>query len=209
MGEGRAQWGVVLLVVVAHGLALFAFRPSPATGRPLARGAGVIHVRQIPADSLSPSPQLAPVIPAAAGVADVPGLSGFAPPQRDRTARQDRPPGERAAEEQQATAQEDAFLDYLPRSRLSVAPAVLTSVDVGFPPEVTGIVALNVQITLFIDETGTVRRVRFDSAAIPPAFAAAVLDTFLKARFKPAEVDNAAVRSRIRLEVEFRATGTS
>jgi hypothetical protein len=95
--------------------------------------------------------------------------------------------------------------EYLPRNRLSVVPQVLTNVDVQFPAEVTGIVDLKAQITLFVDEKGTVRRVRFDSAAIPSSFAAAVLDTFLKTRFKPGEVDGLAVRSQIRLEVEFHA----
>ncbi len=66
----------------------------------------------------------------------------------------------------------------LPRNRLSVVPQVLTNVDVQFPAEVSGIVDLKVQITLFVDEEGTVRRLRFDSAAIPSSFAAAVLDTF-------------------------------
>ena len=95
--------------------------------------------------------------------------------------------------------------EYLPRDRLSVVPQVLTNVDVQFPADVSGIVDLKVQITLFVDEKGTVRRLRFDSAAIPSSFAAAVLDTFLKARFKPGEVDGVVVRSQIRLEVEFRA----
>jgi periplasmic protein TonB len=64
---------------------------------------------------------------------------------------------------------------------------------------------LTARITLFIDEKGTVRRLRFDSAGIPSAFATSVLDTFLNARFKPGEVDGVAVRSQVRLEVEFHA----
>jgi hypothetical protein len=102
-------------------------------------------------------------------------------------------------------SEEGGVEEYLPRNRLSVVPQVLTNVDVQFPTEVSGIVDLRVRITLFVDEKGTVRRVRFDSAAIPSSFAAAVLDTFLKARFKPGEVDGVAARSQIRLQVEFHA----
>jgi hypothetical protein len=102
-------------------------------------------------------------------------------------------------------AEQGGVEEYLPRNRLSVVPQVLTNVEVQFPADVSGIVDLKVQVTLFVDEYGTVRRVRFDTAAIPSSFAAAVLDTFLKARFKPGEVDGVAVRSQIRLEIEFRA----
>ena len=50
-------------------------------------------------------------------------------------------------------SEEGGVDEYLPRNRLSVAPQVLTSVDVQFPPEVSGIVDLKIQITLFVDET--------------------------------------------------------
>ncbi|MDB5857460.1 MAG: TonB family protein [Ramlibacter sp.] len=94
---------------------------------------------------------------------------------------------------------------YVPRGQLTVAPRPLREVDVPFPPDVSGIVDLNVQLSLFIDEGGVVRRVQLDRPEIPPAFARAVAETFQSIPFKPGEIDGVAVRSRIHLEVEFHA----
>ena len=103
-------------------------------------------------------------------------------------------------------AGEAAFLDYLPRSLLSAPAQPLTSIQVRFPDAVSGLVDLKVQATLFIDENGTVRRARVDSPAVPGEFIQAVFDTFLPAQFKPGQVETVAVRSQLRIEVEFRAT---
>jgi hypothetical protein len=100
-----------------------------------------------------------------------------------------------------------APLEYLPRSRLTVPPRPVAQVHVPFPPEVKGVVDLRVQIALFIDDAGTVQRVRLDSPNVPPTFAQAIQDTFLATRFTPGEVDRQPVASMIRLEVEF-AAGT-
>jgi hypothetical protein len=94
---------------------------------------------------------------------------------------------------------------YVPRGQLTRAPQPLAEVDVPFPQDVSGLVDLRVQVSLFIDETGQVRRVQFDSAAVPPAFARAVVDTFTRARFSPGEIGRAPVPSQIRIEVEFHA----
>ena len=99
----------------------------------------------------------------------------------------------------------DPFLDYVPRSRLTVAPRPLSAVDVNFP-SVEGLVDLRVQVTLFIDESGTVRKVRIDTPDVPADFARAISESFLPARFQPGEVETVAVRSQIRLEIDFRAT---
>jgi len=197
----RPHWVLVLVVVLAHGAALWAWsRPSWQLARGQFQGARVIHVQVIPVSSFSnavrptagaslevTAPQ-GPVIQAAEPPAPRP-----APLHEEPTRALGPDSGERGVEE------------YLPRNRLSVAPEVLTSVDVQFPAGVTGIVDLKARITLFVDEKGAVRRLRFDSAGIPASFAASVLDTFLNARFKPGEVDGVAVRSQVRLEVEFHA----
>ena len=191
--------------MLAHGLALFELsRPSLRLGHSAAQDSRIIHVRQIPAIA-SPQSEQEPIDGAAALYGDSAGGEATSPRAPEGAARAPGPVDEQIAKDRSAPEEGDAFLDYLPRSKLSVAPAPLTAVDVPFPAEVSGIVNLTVQLTLFIDEQGRVRRVRIDSAAIPSAFAAAVLNTFLEARFKPGEVDNVAVRSRVRLEVEFRA----
>ena len=179
-------------------------RPSLRLGHSAATGSRIIHVRQIPAIA-SPQSEQQPIDGAAALHGDSAAEVGSSPPALKGAARGPGPVDEQVAKDRSAPEEGGAFLDYLPRSKLSVAPAPLTAVDVPFPAEVSGIVNLTVQLTLFIDEQGRVRRVRIDSAAIPSAFAAAVLNTFLEARFKPGEVDNVAVRSQVRLEVEFHA----
>jgi periplasmic protein TonB len=119
----------------------------------------------------------------------------------------DRPPPGLA----HASADEDpdAFLDYLPRDRLTVPPTPLTDVQVPFPEQVAGTVNLRVVASLFIDEFGKVRRVRLDSPGVPSAFAHVIIDTFLATRFKPAEIETAPVRSHVRLEIEFRTGAAS
>ncbi|WP_427911744.1 energy transducer TonB [Ramlibacter sp. MMS24-I3-19] len=72
-------------------------------------------------------------------------------------------------------------------------------------PAIEGMVDLRIQLALFIDASGNVRRVRVDTADVPPAFAQVVQDAFLSARFQPGEVDAVPVPSQIRVEVEFGA----
>jgi hypothetical protein len=197
----RPHWAVVLLVVLAHGVALFGLsRPSLRMGRSQSLSTGVMHVHQVPVSSLPEAAQTGMDASSASTAPQVPALVPQERPERRLAAVR----GE-LVRELPTDAEQGAPVDYFPRDRLSVVPQVLTNVDVPFPAEVSGLVDLKVQITVFIDEYGTVRRVRVDSAAIPSPFAGAVLDTFLNARFKPGEVEGVAVRSQIRLEVEFRA----
>ena len=98
------------------------------------------------------------------------------------------------------------FDGYLPRKLLTAGPAPLENLQVKFPAEMPGIVDLRVNISLFIDEQGQVRRVRFDSSDIAPGFAAAIQETFGPARFKPGELDGLPVRSQLPLQVEFAAS---
>lgn len=91
---------------------------------------------------------------------------------------------------------------FLPRSALTLAPVASTPVLLDFPPGVPdGHYAT--ELTLFIDETGLVHRVRMDGPALPAALEAQARQAFLSTRFSPGEVAGRAVRSRIRLAVEF------
>lgn len=97
-------------------------------------------------------------------------------------------------------------MEYLPRNLLTVPPQPLSEVDVAFPSAVDGLVDLKIQVTLFIDEDGFVRKVRVDNPDVPQEFTQAIIDSFLPVRFKPGEVQTVAARSQLRVEIEFRAT---
>jgi hypothetical protein len=172
----RPHPGLVLTVALAHGAALWGMgRPSAQVGHGQADGSS--RVMHVRQVPAATPPAL---------LAAVPQARAEAPPEvqmRD----------------------ESAFADYLPRSKLSAAPQPQDIVDVPFPADVNGIVDLKVRIALFIDELGTVRRIRIDSPDVPSPFVVAVLDSFSTVRFNPGKLDGMAVRSQIRLEVEFNA----
>jgi hypothetical protein len=93
--------------------------------------------------------------------------------------------------------------DYVPRGQLTASPRPATAVDIPFPPGVTGLVDLKVQVTLFIDAGGQVQRVRLDTPEVPVSFAQMIQQAFLSARFVPGEVQGLAVPTMMRLEAEF------
>ena len=103
-------------------------------------------------------------------------------------------------------AAQSEFDAYLPRKLLTAGAAPLENLQVKFPAGMPGIVDLRVNISLFIDEQGQVRRVRFDTSDIAPGFATAIQETFGGARFKPGELDGVPVRSQLPLQVEFSAS---
>ena len=184
-GPAPAGLPVIRLVTMASTLpapAAAADQPSPkrerVSKRPPADGA--------PADP--PAAQRAGPAPAPAG--PDPAAVAAAPPPST---------GELGG----AAVEAGAPPEYLPRERLSVAPRPLASIDIPFPPEVAGTVNLATELSLFIDETGTVRRVRVDGAALPPALEDAARSSFLAARFAPGELDGAPVRALIRVAVSF------
>lgn len=93
---------------------------------------------------------------------------------------------------------------YLTRSLLTVAPAPLAPVLIRYP-DFAGVDGRYIgELTLFIDETGTVVRVRCEDKALPPALEEAARNAFMSVRFQPGELaDHGAVKSRIRVEVVF------
>jgi TonB family protein len=110
-----------------------------------------------------------------------------------------------AAVERQAAPAPPPEPPYLPRGELTVAPKLLGTADVPFPEDVAGIVHLAVRITLFIDEQGSVQRIRIDTPDVHPAFERAIRQAFAAARFSPGELHQVPVRSQMRLEVDFEA----
>ncbi len=93
---------------------------------------------------------------------------------------------------------------YFPRALLSHAPAALDPVIIDYPRFEGDIGRYVAELSLFIDETGRVARVRVDSGSLPPALEDAARRAFAQARFRPGEVaEHGAVKSRIRIEVIF------
>jgi len=108
-----------------------------------------------------------------------------------------------------AAAGDAGLLDYLPASRLSVPPKALRPREVPFPDEVTESTDVTVLVSLFIDETGKVRRIRLDDPHIPAPFAQSIISTFLSTDFAPGQIDSVPVRSVVRIEVGFQGGPTS
>lgn len=97
---------------------------------------------------------------------------------------------------------EDA--QFVVRSLLSLPPAPLSPIVIPYP-DVTGSAGRYVgELTLFIDEHGTVVRIHPEGDALPPEFEQVARNAFLSVRFRPGEMqEHGAVKSRIRVEVVF------
>jgi hypothetical protein len=104
-----------------------------------------------------------------------------------------------------ALALPDAFdeAEYIPGADLSVRPSPAERISVPYPADVDRRGVTDVILTLFIDEVGTVVRVRGDSSDLPSRFREVAENAFSRARFHPGLVDGLPVRSRIRIAVTF------
>jgi hypothetical protein len=203
-GVPRRLGPAIAVAVLAHAAVLtqlqaeFAAAPHGQAGGP--RASLPFRTRLIQQD-LAPLPASAPP---AAPAAETPSAAGPALPVPPAPASVAMVPAQAQATARAVPAA-GAEAPYLPRGQLTVAPHPLREVDVPFPPDVSGIVELRVPLSVFIDESGLVRRVQLDRPEVPPAFARAVAETFRAIPFKPGEIDGVAVRSQIHLEVEFHA----
>lgn len=93
---------------------------------------------------------------------------------------------------------------FIARSLLSVAPLPLQPVTIDYPVFVGDAGRYVSELSLYIDETGTVVKVRVESDPLPPPLEAAARSAFMNLRFRPGEVaDVGVVKSRIRVEVVF------
>ncbi|HZY19501.1 MAG TPA: energy transducer TonB [Ramlibacter sp.] len=164
----------------------------PATGP----GGGKLKLRHVPAPQAPAAAPLAPQ-PAAVGAVQAAKLPPASPPPAPSV------PQDTAAPLAAPAAQPAGEPEYLPRSRLTVPPRPRDEVSIPFPDEVKGVVDLKVRVALFIDEAGTVQRVKLETADVPPVFAEAVQKAFLATRFSPGELDARPVRSQVRIEVAF------
>ncbi len=94
--------------------------------------------------------------------------------------------------------------DFFARNDLDVGPYPKQPILIDYPPVKAGGRHVS-ELSLFIDETGKVVRVRVDNPSLPPEMQEAARSAFMGASFTPGVVDGLPVRSRIRIEVVFEA----
>lgn len=107
----------------------------------------------------------------------------------------------------------DGLPGYARRDLLDRGPQALGVIQIAYPQGVEPGHVHTGRLTLFIDETGTVRKVLVQRAgrsddphgaeALPPPFVEAAREAFMQAHFAPGERQGMAVKSRIDIEVSF------
>ena len=100
------------------------------------------------------------------------------------------------------------FTGYARRDMLDRPPQALGIVQISYPSGVEPGRVRTGRLTLFIDETGAVRKVMVATPpnaedALPTPFVEAAREAFLQARFTPGERLGVPVKSRIDVEVRF------
>lgn len=203
MERRRGFWQAVALTLLGHG-AVFAWlatvQPASAPHGALQGAPLAFQVRPVQPSAPAAAPQpAAPESPAALRGTTESALP--APPRETAAAS----PPQAAAPTPERTAAPAPEAPYLPRGQLTVPPRLVGHVDVPFPADVDGTVDLKVRVTLFIDERGAVQKLRLDTPDVHPAFERSIREAFAAARFSPGELDSVAVRSQVRLEIDFRA----
>ena len=93
--------------------------------------------------------------------------------------------------------------DYVPRPLLSVGPMPLQPVMLTWPAFEGAKLQYRGVLALYIDDQGIVQRIRTMEGDLPPELEAQARAAFAGVRFAPGELDGAAVRSRIQVEVVF------
>lgn len=96
--------------------------------------------------------------------------------------------------------------EFLPRSALTVAPRVRSEVRLDYPTAAP-LGRFRGRVTLFVDETGSVRRMRFETpdAEFPAVFQDEVRQRFSAATISPGEVDGRPVKAQHVIVVDFDA----
>jgi len=92
---------------------------------------------------------------------------------------------------------------YTPSGRLTVRPSAVGEIAIPYPKGVDHRGVVKSMLTLFIDEKGTVVKVKMDESDLPAPFQDAAKHAFARARFYPGRIDDLPVRSRMRIEVTF------
>jgi len=96
--------------------------------------------------------------------------------------------------------------EYVTPDQLSKRPAALGTVSVPYPDVEHPNEVARVTLTLFINERGTVDRVRLETPDVPAPFADAARETFRTATFDPGSIEGHAVKSQLQIEVDFESS---
>lgn len=96
--------------------------------------------------------------------------------------------------------------DYLPASKLSVAPTPLGEINLPWPPEEGRLGRFCAVFTLFIDEMGAVQRMVADGPTLTPLMEETARRVFMQARFSPAMLNGYPVKAIQRIEVVFESS---
>jgi TonB family protein len=96
-----------------------------------------------------------------------------------------------------------SYADYIPKAYLTVGPEPLTLIEVQPPIGTIDRHTVTVVLSVFIDEYGKVRQVKVESGGVTPAYADAALQAFEGVSFKPGILNGAAVKSVIKIAVDF------
>ena len=94
---------------------------------------------------------------------------------------------------------------YTPANQLTVRPAAAQYIAVPYPKHARAEGVLKTVLAIFIDEDGTVARVRVHDSRLPEPFARSAIETFSRATFHPGRAGVTPVKSRMLVEVEFDA----
>ncbi len=93
---------------------------------------------------------------------------------------------------------------YVPRALLSVGPVARTPVLLQWPPNWPVRRSYTAILRLYLDEQGKVERVEPDGdAALPEALFETARQAFMATDFSPGQLNGQAVRSWVRIEVNF------
>lgn len=196
----RCWWAALCSSLAAHALLPWAWQavraPVPAAGP----AAAVVHLRPglAPATTAdAPAPvQNPPDTP------DGPGPAASAAAADPGPTTPAIPTGIPASSPPQAQT-DDA--SYLPREALSVVPTLLNPVLLDVPRDVPD-GRYRVELTLYIDELGGVRRAVVSAPDdTPPRLLEIARQAFLASLFRPGQREGRPARARLRVQVEFEA----
>lgn len=93
--------------------------------------------------------------------------------------------------------------DFFSRQALDIGPYPTLPVLIEYPRSDGEEGTHTSELSLFIDETGRVVRIRMDGRTLPPAMEDAARRAFMGSVFSPGVLDGLPVRSKIRVEVTF------
>jgi len=92
---------------------------------------------------------------------------------------------------------------YLPTSQVTLRPSPATPVAVPYPDNTQVVPATSAKVLVFIDEDGTVAKVRLAKDQAPTPFALSAKATFEHVRYHPALIDRTPVKVRVVVVVTF------